>query len=261
MPEAAAIVEAEGVTCRAGPAVLVGGADLAVGRGELVAVIGPNGAGKTTLVRALAGDLAPSDGEVRISGRPVGDYAAGELALMRSVLSQHQQPDIPFTARAVVAMGRFPHRRDPSNSAAADADAVARALERTAVAHLADRTFATLSGGEQTRVALARVLAQDAAILLLDEPTTALDVRHEELVMRLAASLAAAGRAVIAVLHDLNSAAAYADRIVLMDAGRVRADGTPAAVLDEDLLSEVYRQPLRVVEHPFRNCPLVLVAD
>ncbi len=197
---------------------------------------------------------------MRLAGRPVAAHAPGELARRRAVLAQHQVTDIPFSAQAVVAMGRFPHRRDPENSAANDAAAVSAALERTAVAHLGERTFATLSGGEQTRVALARVLAQDTPLLLLDEPTTALDVRHEELVMRLAADLAAAGRAVVAVLHDLNAAAAYADRIVLMHAGRIRADGPPREVLDETLLSEVYEQALRVVDHPFRDCPLVLVA-
>ncbi len=252
---------AEAVQYRVGDAVLVAGVDFAVGPGELVCIIGPNGAGKTTLVRLLAGDLHPTAGAVTIDGRPVAGYPPEALARRRSVLSQHLLADVPFTCRAVVTMGRFPHRRDPENSAARDHAAVAEALARTGVTALAERAFATLSGGEQTRVALARVLAQDAPLLLLDEPTTALDVHHEELVMRVVKDLAASGRAVVAVLHDLNTAAAYADRLVLMAGGRVRAAGPPATVLDEGLLSEVYGQAVRVVDHPFRDCPLVLVVD
>ncbi len=252
---------AEAVEYCVGGATLVDGVDFAVAGGELVCVIGPNGAGKTTLVRLLAGDLAPSAGRVTIDGRPVEGYPPEALALRRAVLSQHMLPDVPFSCRAVVAMGRFPHRRDPSNSAAQDDAAVADALARAGVTEFAERPFATLSGGEQTRVALARVLAQDAPLLLLDEPTTALDVHHEELVMQVVRELAGRGRAVVAVLHDLNTAAAYADRLVLMAGGRVRVAGPPAAVLDEALLSEVYAQPVRVVDHPFRDCPLVLVVD
>ncbi len=121
--------------------------------------------------------------------------------------------------------------------------------------------FATLSGGEQTRVSLARVLAQDAPAVLLDEPTTALDVRHQERVMVVAAQLATSGRAVLTVLHDLNTAARYADRILVLDRGRIRAEGSPAEVLTADLLSDVYGQPMRVMDHPFRPGPLVLVVD
>ncbi len=255
------VAAAERVRYEVDGAVLVDDVDFMVTAGELVAVIGPNGAGKTTLVRLLAGDLEPGDGGVTIDGRPVAGYPPEALARRRAVLSQQLLRDVPFTCRAVVAMGRFPHRLDPANSAARDAAEVAAALARTDMAEFADRTFATLSGGEQTLVALARVLAQDAPLLLLDEPTTALDVHHEELVMRVVKELAAAGRAVVAVLHDLNTAAAYADRMVLMADGRVRADGSPAEVLDEALLSEVYGQAVRVVDHPFRDCPLVLVVD
>ncbi len=255
------LAEARAVRYRVGDATLVDGVDFGVAAGELVVVIGPNGAGKTTLVRLLAGDLTPTEGDVLVDGRPVGDYPPEALARRRAVLSQQTRADIPFSCRAVVTMGRFPHRRDPENSAARDDAAVAAALDRAGVGAFAERTFATLSGGEQTRVALARVLAQDAPLLLLDEPTTALDVHHEELVMQVVQALAAQGRAVVAVLHDLNTAAAYADRMVLMSGGRVRAAGPPAAVLDEALLSEVYGQAVRVIDHPFRDCPLVLVVD
>jgi len=160
-----------------------------------------------------------------------------------------------------VAMGRHPHRHDPDNSAAADEAAIARAMERTATVAYANRVYSTLSGGEQARVALARILAQDAPAILLDEPTSALDVAHEESVMRELAARAGSGIAVLAVLHDLNAAAMYASRIVAMASGKVVAVGTPAEVLTDDLLAAIYGHPMRVVPHPFRDCPLVLVAD
>jgi len=255
-----ALVAAAGVHYRVGDATLVGGVDLHVATGEMVALIGPNGAGKTTLLRLLGGDLAPTEGQVAVGGDPVEGLSSGDMALRRSMLFR-QPADVPFTASTVVALGRHPHRRDASNSRAHDLDVVADAMERTDTAHLALRTFSTLSGGERTRVALARILAQDAPLALLDEPTTALDVGHEELIMEALRESTRHGKGVIAILHDLNAAASYADRLVLMDGGNVRAEGTPTEVLREDVLSEVYGHPLRVIPHPYRGCPLVLVSD
>lgn len=261
MSESSSLARAEGLGYRIGSATLVSGVDLAVHPGELLGIIGPNGAGKSTLLRLLGGDLSPTDGRVFYAEAPTDHLAPNELALRRSVLMQQTNPDIPFTARAVVAMGRFPHRRDPENSDAEDARVVADALQRTDTAHLAERIFATLSGGERTRVSLARVLAQQAPLVLLDEPTTALDVAYQERIMAELRRLAGVGQGVVAVLHDLNTAAHYADRLLLLAQGQIRAEGTPRQVLSEALLSEVYRQSMAVVPHPFRECPLVLVTD
>jgi len=253
-------VSVRGASYRVGGTAIVEDVDLEAGEVEFVAVVGPNGAGKTTLLRLIAGDLRPSAGTVSLAGKAPSDLRPQALALLRAVLRPDSGGGIPFTVRTVVALGRHPYRRDPANSAARDAEMVDEALAATEITHLADRVVSTLSTGERTRVTVARVLAQDTPIVLLDEPTTALDIGHQEATMALLHSVARQGRTVIAVLHDVNAAAAYTDRIVVMDRGRVRASGPPAEVLDDALLSEVYREPIRVVPHPFRQTPMVLAA-
>ena len=220
--------------------------DLSVQPGELVALVGPNGAGKSTLLAALAGDLPLAAGRVSLEGKDVAKHRAADLGRLRAVLMQKQTLAFGFRAEAVVEMGRTPWHRTPR--AADDEQVVRRSMERTDVLALAERVFSTLSGGEQARVAFARLLAQEVPVLFLDEPTAALDVRHQEAVLDVAQACAKAGAAVIVVLHDLSLAAAYADRICVLAAGRVRADGPPRAVLDAALLSEVYEHPLEVVE-------------
>ncbi len=246
------------LTYRVGEATLIAGVDFEAAPGELVAVIGPNGAGKSTLLNLLAGNLRPTEGDVLLDGVDISEALPRDLSLLRSMLTQREPIDIPYTAAQVVQIGRFPHRRDENNSAARDAVAVADAMATTDTTQFAARIYATLSGGEQTRVSLARVLAQETPIVFLDEPTTALDVAHQERVMAEAVRLSRQQRAVVVVLHDLNAAAIHADRIVLMHQGAVVASGRPRDVLRQDLLSEVYAQPMVVVDHPFRDCPLVL---
>ena len=258
---AEATIQALGVTYRVKDAELVSDIDLIVEPGELVAVIGPNGAGKSTLLALLSGLLQPSEGKVLLAGMDTSAALPGELAVTRSILTQREPFDIPYTAAQVVEMGRFPHRRDETNSRELDLAAISDAMHQTDTARFADRFYATLSKGEQTRVSLARVIAQSTSINLLDEPTTALDVAHQERIMKRTVELARQANTVIAVLHDLNSAAVYSHRIVLMSKGKVVADGAPREVLVPDLLSNVYGQPLSVVDHPFRDCPLVLAAD
>ncbi len=253
-------IVATAVTYRVRDAVLVSDIDLEVGPGELVAVIGPNGAGKSTLLGLLSGILTPSDGEVLVNGINTSRALPGDLALERSILSQRERTDVPYTAAQVVEMGRFPHRRDKTNTRDQDAAAVAEAMSQTDTTRFAGRPFATLSRGEQTRVSLARIIAQAAPIVLLDEPTTALDVAHQERIMNRAVELASQDKTVVAVLHDLNAAAVHADRIIVMNQGAVVADGGSRDVLQADLLTDVYDQPMVVVEHPFRDCPLILNA-
>ena len=259
MPDTAVL--ADSLTYRIRDAVLVSEVHFEATPGALIAVIGPNGAGKSTLLNLLAGNLHASEGRVLLNGIDVSTALPGDLALARSMLTQRAPVDIPFTAAQVVAMGRFPYRRDDTNTGERDATAVAEAMERTDTTRFSTRVYATLSGGERTRVSLARVLAQDTPIVLLDEPTTALDVAHEERIMRETVRLSRRQRAVIVVLHDLNAAAVHADEIVLMNGGAIVARGRPRQVLDESLLSDVDQQPMIVVDHPFRDCPLVLTAD
>ncbi|MFD9006891.1 heme ABC transporter ATP-binding protein [Streptomyces sp. NPDC059582] len=242
---------------RLGTREVLRGVDVEVRAGEVLALVGPNGAGKSTLLGALAADLPAAEGVVRIHGRPAAAWSAPELALRRAVLPQAAALSFPFTVEEVVRMGRAPHTASRAASHAEDDLAVAGAMAATEVAAFAVRPFSALSGGERARVALARVLAQAAPLLLLDEPTAALDLRHQELVLRLCRERAHAGDAVVVVLHDLGLAAAYAHRVAILCAGRVAADGPPAEVFSEDLLSRVYDQPLEVLPHPRTGALLV----
>ena len=255
------ILEARDLTYRVNGSALVDGVTLAVAPGEILGIVGPNGAGKSTLISLLAGDLEPTGGEVVIAGAGVHSYHPLDLARRRAALPQQSLLRFPFPVVDVVAMGRYPYRSDPDNSKAHDYDVVLEMMRRTDTLDLAERRFPTLSGGEQARVSLARVLAQQTPLLLLDEPTASLDVRHQERLMTTLHDLAEEGIAVVAVLHDLNLAARFTDRLGLLSHGRLVALGETAAVLRGDLLSDVYRQPMTVVEHPHRNCPLVLVLD
>ncbi|MEV6257069.1 heme ABC transporter ATP-binding protein [Nocardia sp. NPDC051911] len=232
------------------------GVDFEAVAGQVVALVGPNGAGKSTLLAALAGELAPSAGTVELDGQPLAHWTTLDMARRRAVLPQTHTVGFPFTAREVVAMGRAPWVRTERREH--DEKQIAAAMAATDVAHLATRSFPTLSGGERARVTLARVLAQDTATLLLDEPTAALDLGHQEAVLRLAAERADDGAAVVVVLHDLGVAAAYADRVAVLDSGRIAADGPPREVLTTELLTRVYQHPVEVLDHPVTGAQLVL---
>jgi len=230
-------------------------ASIDVRAGELHALVGPNGAGKSTLFGVLAGDLAPDAGDVLLDGAPLGGIPPRLLARHRAVLLQQNAVSFPFTVEQVVRMGRAPWARTPAE---VDDDAiVARALEATDLVALAGRTISSLSGGERARAALARVLAQACDVLLLDEPTAALDLRHQEDVLRVARSRAREGAAVAVVLHDLNAALGVADRATLLAHGRVVATGDPAEVLTAEAIEDVYGQPVDVFPHPVTGIPVV----
>jgi iron complex transport system ATP-binding protein len=240
-------MRARGLTVRRGGRPVLRDLDLTVARGEVVAVLGPNGAGKSTLIEALSGALAPAAGEVSLADRPIARWDARTLARHRAVLPQHGALNAPFRVREVVALGRTPHADRRPDAV------VATCLALAGVEALADRDFLTLSGGERQRVHLARVLAQlhgpaDPRFLLLDEPVNHLDPAHQHQVLAIARGLARdEGVGVLAVLHDLNLAASYADRLVVLDAGRAVADGPPAEVLTAALVHRVFRLDVEVV--------------
>ena len=236
---------------------IVDNVTVALNAGEVTALVGPNGAGKSTLLRVLSGDLRPTSGRTWIGDRLLHAFTPIELARERAVLPQHTNTLFSFTATDVVSMGRFPWE----SSASDDARITQDCLARVGVAHLSDRSFPTLSGGEQALVNLARILAQDTPIVLLDEPTAALDVGHQELVLHIADELAREGRTVALVAHDLNLAARFAHRVLVLEHGRLVADGTASEALQSSLLSRLYRHPIAVLDHPMLpGRPLVLPA-
>lgn len=206
--------------------------------GEILALVGPNGAGKSTLLSLMSGDLSPTTGSVTLQGKEVGKYKPEEAARLRSVLMQSNAVSFPFTVWEIVEMGRAPWARTPKISE--DSEAISEALERADVEHLSHRRFNQLSGGERARVSLARVLAQRTPLVLLDEPTAALDLKHQEDVMATVLALAEAGLAVVVVVHDLSVAAAYAHRVCVVVDGELDAIGSPGDVITAERVSRVY---------------------
>lgn len=222
-----------------------------VAPGTVHGIIGPNGSGKSTLLRLLLGALEPGTGAVHYEGRPLADWSRRELARAVGVVPQREELAFPLTVRQLVAMGRYPHLRTWQREGATDRRAIDHALDRCDVARFAGRTLGTLSGGELQRVLLARALAQEPRTLVLDEPTAALDIHHEMAIFELLAALAARdGVTVVVVTHNLNLAARYADRLLLLDRGRTVCAGTPAEVMVRETLERVYGWPLAVTEHP-----------
>ena len=236
-----------GVTVELGGRPVVDRVDADVGDGEWVALIGPNGAGKTTLLRALA-RLVPFAGEIELDGRPLAELGRGELARLVAVVPQEPSTPPWMTVAEYVLLGRTPHLGPLAKEGARDRDAAARALARLDLLAFVERRLGTLSGGEKQRVVVARALAQEAAIVLLDEPTAALDIGHQQQALDLLDGLRAeSGLTLVAAMHDLTLAAQYADRMVLLDGGRVVADGAPAEVLTAPVIARHYGAAIDVV--------------
>jgi iron complex transport system ATP-binding protein len=229
--------------------------------GEVLGLVGPNGSGKTTLVRVGSRALRPTNGTVRVSGRDPYDLSARESARLVAVVPQDVIPSFSFTALEMVLMGRSPYLRGWSTGGPEDWERVRRAMAATSVQHLADRPVEELSGGERRRVVLAQALAQEAPVLLLDEPTTHLDVRHVLDVLSIVRGLAEReGTAVLAILHDLTLASATCDRLVALHRGRVVAEGSPERVVTDDLLRSVYGVEGKVVADETTGRPTVRLA-
>lgn len=252
----APFLQLDGVGVRFGERPILHDIRLGFAPGTLTALVGPNGAGKSTLLAVASGDVEADAGQVILHDRPIAHWKAMALARERAVMPQDHAVRFAFSVEEVVAMGRLPHPADPVR----DAARVDQALEQAEMARLRHREVQTLSGGEAARATFARVLTQDTPLLLLDEPTAALDLRHQERTLRTVRGLADEGACVIVVLHDLNLAAGYADRIVLLQQGRVAADGTPDQVLTREHIERVYQQSVVVLRHPVRDVPLVVVS-
>ncbi len=252
-----AFLRLRGIGLRLGERQILDAIDLDFGSGSVIALVGPNGAGKSTLLAVAAGDIVPDSGQVTLHDQPIAHWKAKALARERAVMPQDHAVRFAFSVEEVVAMGRLPHPPDPQR----DAECIAHALTQADLHGLTAREVRTLSGGEAARATFARVLAQDTPLLLLDEPTAALDLRHQERTLRAVRALADAGACVIVVLHDLNLAAGYTDRIVMLEQGRVAADGTPDEVLTRAHIERVYQQAVVVLRHPERDVPLVVVSN
>lgn len=233
------------------PAPALQEVDLELEAGRITAILGPNGSGKSTLLRILLGALQPTSGEVFWQGHPLGSVSRAEMARRVGVVPQGEEVAFPIRVRDYVAMGRYPHLGPWRPEGDRDREAVRNALERCGVDTFLKRPVNTLSGGEMQRVRIARALAQEPDTLVLDEPTTSLDIRHEMGIFELLSTLAADCRVtVVLVTHNLNLASRYGDALVLLHRGRCVARGTPEEVLRADLLEAVYGWPLQVVPHP-----------
>jgi iron complex transport system ATP-binding protein len=241
----ATILDVSGLEVRLAKRAVLHDVALSVKEGELVAVVGPNGAGKTTLLRAVAG-LVAGKGSIEILGTQAARLPLAERARRVAYLPQGHVFHWPLPASEIVALGRLPLGAGADLSEA-DRLAVGRAMAATGVTEFAERMVTTLSGGERARVALSRVLATEARLILADEPTASLDPRYQLIVLDILRRHARQGGAVIAVLHDLGLAARYADRVVVLDAGRVAATGEPRAVLTEERLAETFGVNAQIV--------------
>lgn len=260
------MIAATGLRFGYGGRTVLDGVDIALEAGRTTAVLGPNGAGKSTLLKLLSGELRPTSGEIRWGEEPMARVAPRDLAVRRAVMPQASSLSFPFTAFEVVMLGRTPHVR--RRERASDTEAVWRALERANAVHLAERRYTTLSGGERQRVDFARAVAQlespddetraAGRVLLLDEPTSSLDLANQHDLLRRASALAGEGVAVLVILHDLNLASSYADRIVVLADGRVAAEGAPWAVLTPDIVRATFGLSVVVTSNPCGDCPLVV---
>jgi iron complex transport system ATP-binding protein len=243
-----AVLDADAATFAIAGATLVDRVSLTIDGGELIAIVGPNGAGKSTLLRMLSGDLRPSSGTVRLRQRNLQDYAPRELAARRAMLSQHITVSFPFTVEEIIAMGAGDRAKT------AVQPLIDAALHEVGLTEFRARKLPTLSGGEQQRAHFARVLVQLACgeaahgpgLLLLDEPTSSLDLRHQIELAETASRRARDGTTVIAILHDLNLVARFANRIIMLHKGTIAADGTPEQTLRDEMIKAVFEVDLKV---------------
>jgi len=239
-----------GLSCLLGGRAVLQGLDLEAGRGEFIGLIGPNGAGKTTLLRLLDGLLPSAGGRILLEGRPLAGLRARERARRIAFMPQNSLPAFSLPVLDVLLFGRYSYQRLFQRASSADLEKAVRMLAYVGLAGFEDRSFAELSGGERQLVLFAQVLMQEAPLILLDEPTSNLDLKHEDQIFSMAAELAAEKRAVIAAVHGLNTAARFCSSLVLLDRGRIAARGAPGAVLKAEILDAVYGVKTRTGVNP-----------
>lgn len=253
-----AALDMRGITVRFGDRTILDRVNLSVRPGELVSLIGPNGAGKSALFHVASGELSPASGTVRLFGDLIGRLPSSTQARRRAIQLQDHHVSYAYQVREVVRMGRWPWRATPY--AQDDEAAIDAGLAEGDVEHLTTRQVTTLSGGERARATYARTFAQQGRLVMLDEPTAALDIKHQERILASLRALTEQGAAVVTVLHDLNLAAAHSDRLVLLGDGVVVADGPPSEVLTAELVSQVYDCQVDVFTRPDGSGPVVLPA-
>ena len=230
--------------------------------GETFGIIGPNGSGKSTLIRTMSGLLKPSQGQILLNNKPIDSYRKQELAKLIAVLEQEGIPSLSFTIEEVVAMGRYPWLKPLSDLALQDEQIVQDVLKDLGLWKIRSQTVNTLSGGQRQMVSLARAMVQQPKVLILDEPTTFLDIGHQMLVMEHVRDWhKSQGITVIMVLHDLNLASQYCDRLLLLDQGHVQSYGTIHDVLQQEIISTVYKTELIMIEHPVQHVPQFLLTS
>ena len=256
-------LEARNITVRINGSTLLDNVSNIVHPGEVLAILGANGAGKTTLVKTLAGDIKPDSGQILMGDRPLDQWPRRAQAQVRAILPQSSTLNFPFTVLEVVLMGRTPHLRGIEQ--AEDYQIARDALELTETLELQNRAYTTLSGGERQRVQLSRVLAQiwtspekSNRYLLMDEPLNNLDLAHQHDTLRIAHSFAEQGVVVVIVLHDLNLAAQYADRVIILKRGKLLAMGAPCDVLTSETIRAAFDIEVGVIDHPYMDCPLIV---
>lgn len=253
----------ENVSVHIGQKALVHQMSLEVHTGEVLAVIGPNGAGKSTLLKAICGDLKPSSGTIKMNNRDLADWSLSERAKNRAILTQNVPLNFTFSALEVVLMGRSPHLKGRESNR--DYEIAYQAMALAQVDHLHDRIYTSLSGGEKQRVQLSRVLTQiweaqpeSPRYLLMDEPTNSLDLTHQHTTLKIARDFASQGVGVLTILHDLNLAAEYADKVLLIQDGKRLAYGDPFTVLNTENIANAYQMETIITEHPISKRPLIV---
>ncbi len=246
------VIKCENVSVVRGESTILQDVSLHASQGELIAILGPNGAGKSTLLGVLAGDLIPNSGTVSFGEEQISSLTKRELAQRRAVLPQQVTVSFPFSVEEVVEMGRGPKQTGT------DQDLIEMAMKRVDVLEMRSRLYRSLSIGEQARVSMARILAQDTPLLLLDEPTAVLDIGQQEKLMRIVRSLVDDGRTVIAVFHDLNVAMSFADRVVLLQRGKQVAIGAPRETMTAEALSNIYEHKIDVITVNDDTGPVVI---
>ncbi|MEK8127020.1 ABC transporter ATP-binding protein [Paenibacillus filicis] len=254
-------VAVEGLHKRYGAQTVLDGVQFRVEPGEWFCILGPNGSGKTTLLQTLTGVEPASAGSIQLDGRPVASYSRKELARLVAVLQQDALPPISFTVQEVIEMGRYPFQNWLGDERVDSSALVERVIQWLKLEPLRERSVEQLSGGERQRVALGKAMAQEPRLLLLDEPTTFLDIGYQvEMMDRVRRWQKESGMTVISVLHDLNLAAQYCDRLLLLHNGVVTAIGSPQEVLQAGLLERVYGTRPHVLAHPESGVPQILLA-